>query len=166
MTLFCAAIWMYHTHDTDIWNVHRITYIRRTQESRNTKNTFDFLVQERNFLLPLSLKVFRHKERDTYSFYAVFFIFPTTTTITCGARSAQIRLASASPESRLFSFGPQDSTNWPPSKSPKSSARALPVDDVIHIPKSQFSIWGFLFWHLWTTHPPHARVNTCAHVCT
>ena len=23
---------------------------------------------------------------------------------------------------------------------------------------------GFLFWHLWMTHPPRAHVNTCAHV--
>ena len=38
------------------------------------------------------------------------------------------------------------------------------MHDVIHIPKSQFSI--FLFWHLWTTHPPRARVNTCTQVCT
>ena len=30
--------------------------------SRNTKNTYDFLVKVRNFLLPLSLKVLRHKE--------------------------------------------------------------------------------------------------------
>ena len=32
------------------------------------KNTYNFLVQVRNFLLPLSLKVFRHKERDTPDF--------------------------------------------------------------------------------------------------
>ena len=32
------------------------------------KNTCDFLVQVRNFLLPLSLKVSRHKERDTPDF--------------------------------------------------------------------------------------------------
>ena len=38
------------------------------------KNTYDFLVQVRNFLLPLSLKVLRHKERDTHSFYSGFFI--------------------------------------------------------------------------------------------
>ena len=39
--------------DTDMRNVHRmfITYIHRTSESRNTKNTYDFLVQVRNFLL-------------------------------------------------------------------------------------------------------------------
>ena len=32
------------------------------------KNTYDFLVQVRNFLLLWSLKVFRHKERDTPDF--------------------------------------------------------------------------------------------------
>ena len=53
-----------------------ITYIHRTYESRNTKNTYDFLVQVRNFLLPLSLKVLRHKERDTHSFYSGFSICP------------------------------------------------------------------------------------------
>ena len=36
-----------------VWNVYK----DRTMESRNKKNTYDFLVQVRNFLLPLSLKV-------------------------------------------------------------------------------------------------------------
>ena len=40
------------------------------------KNTYDFLVQVQNFLLPLSLKVLRHKERDTHSFYSGFSICP------------------------------------------------------------------------------------------
>ena len=25
---------------------------------------------------------------------------------------------------------------------------------------------GFLFWYLWTTHPPCVRIDTCAQVCT
>ncbi len=33
-------------------------------------------VQVRNFLLPLSLKVLRHKEGDTHSFYSGFSICP------------------------------------------------------------------------------------------
>ena len=57
-----------------MWNVHYIyTY---NFGSRNTKNTYDFLFQVRNFLLPLSLKVPRHEERDTHSFYSGFFICP------------------------------------------------------------------------------------------
>ena len=65
-------------------NVHEmfITYIHRTQESRNPKNTYDFLVHVRNFLLPLSLKVLRHKERDTHSFYSGFSICPPPNTCT------------------------------------------------------------------------------------
>ena len=53
---------------------HHIYIERRNPETR--KITYDFLVQERNFLLPLSLKVLRHKERDTYSFYSGFSICP------------------------------------------------------------------------------------------
>ena len=44
----------------------------RNPEIRKTRN--DFSVQVRNFLLPLSLKVLRHKERDTHSFYSGFSI--------------------------------------------------------------------------------------------
>ena len=51
------------------------TYIEhKNLETR--KNTYDFLVQVRNFLLPLSLKVLPHKEWDTHSFYSGFFICP------------------------------------------------------------------------------------------
>ena len=44
----------------------------RNVEIRKTRN--DFSVQVRNFLLPLSLKVLRYKERDTHSFYSGFFV--------------------------------------------------------------------------------------------
>ena len=39
------------------------------------------------------------------------------------------------------------------------------MHDVIHIPGHILSL-GFLFWHLWTTHPPRASVNICAQICT
>ena len=99
--LFCFVlsllplIWLYHIHDTDMRNVHRmfITYIHRTQESRNTKNTWR--------LLSSGTKLFITFEIHTLSILA----FTSAPTISCGARSAQIRLASASPESRPFSFG-------------------------------------------------------------
>ena len=91
-------------------NVHvmSITYIHRTLESRNTKNTYVFLVQVRNFLLPLSLKVLRHKERDTHSFYSSFFICPPPTRVAPARRPlARLRRASesqpSSPEAGLNS---------------------------------------------------------------
>ena len=35
--------------------------------------------------------------------------------------------------------------------------------DIIHIPISSL---GFLLWHLWLSHPPPVRLNTCVNVCT
>ena len=64
-----------------------ITYIyieHRNFETRKTRN--DFLVQVRNFLLPLSLKVLRHKERDTHSFYSGFSICPPPTRVAPATR--------------------------------------------------------------------------------
>ena len=48
--------------------------VKRTSnlEIRKTRN--DFFVQVRNFLLALSLKVLRHKEKEAQSFYSGFFI--------------------------------------------------------------------------------------------
>ena len=55
-----------------VWNVHRMSVKikHRNLEIRKTHN--DFFVQVLNFLFPLSLKVLRHKERDTHSFYSGF----------------------------------------------------------------------------------------------
>ena len=140
------------------WNVHRtfITYIHRTLKSRNTKNTYNFLVQVRNLLLPLSLKVLRHKERDAHSFYSGFSICPPPNT--CGTRHK----ATASERKLPFFFGPQDSTNWLFSNFPKSSAHASGAWRHSH-PQV---LSGFLFWHFWMTHPPRVRINICAQVCT
>ena len=65
------------------------------------KNTYDFLVQVRNFLLPLSLKVFRHKKRDTI---VLCWLFNLSHPNTCGACNAQIRLASPRSHSQLTDF--------------------------------------------------------------
>ena len=66
--------WNGHIH-TGTQNVHNVRIYNIYIEHRNPetqKNTYDFLVQVRNFLLSLSLKVFRHKEREAQSFYAGF----------------------------------------------------------------------------------------------
>ena len=78
------AKWTYNVH---IY-IHRTyiyiyIYIHRTYESRNTKKTYDFFAQVRNFLLPMSLKVLLHKERDTHSFSSAFFICPPISCDTC-----------------------------------------------------------------------------------
>ena len=65
--------------EIDIQCLYIYIYIYIYIEHRNleTRKTIDdFLVLVRNFLLTLSLKVLRHKERDTHSFYSRFFICP------------------------------------------------------------------------------------------
>ena len=50
----------------------------RNPETRKTRN--DFLVQVQNFLLPLSLKFFRHKERGNTFLCWLFHLCPPTPT--------------------------------------------------------------------------------------
>ena len=72
---------MYHSHEKcyvwnghsiPMWNIHIYNIEHRNLETRKTLTTF--FGQVRNFLLPFILKVLRHKERDTHSFYSGFFI--------------------------------------------------------------------------------------------
>ena len=67
-------------------------------------------------------------------------------------------LASASKrKSTVFSRGRTQLTDF--FQIPPNPQRTLLLHDVIHIPKSYLE-------HLWTTHPPHVYVNSCAQVCT
>ena len=70
----------------------------RNLETRKTLD--DFFVQVRNFLLSLSLKVLRHKERETQSFYSGFFICPLT------------RVAPATRPRELAKANLLNSTHW------------------------------------------------------
>ena len=148
-----------------VWNGHIMfiyiyIYNIEHRKSRNTKNTYDFLVQVRNFffylLLPLSLKVLRHKERDTHSFYSDFFICPHLVRHLPKATG----FGKQAKANRLLSR--QDSTNWL-IQNPKI-LRALLVRDVIRTRQTRFP--SELLWHLWVTRPlhPRARVNTCINV--
>ena len=113
-----------------------ITYIHRTQESRNTKNTYDFLVQVRNFLLPLSLRFFDiRRERHNLSMLT----FPSarpqhvwhSPQNHCELAKVTLLLRTARLNSDFF----QISQNLP---------HTLPVHDVIHIPGHILSL-GFYF---------------------
>ena len=138
-------------------------------------------------------------ERDTIFLCWLLLHRQLSTQPTRGARSAQIRLASTSPESQpssceartqllcwLFHLPPPPRRAVPSRKllvwyqrAPKvnlllprrelnsllflKSQPTLPVRDVTHIPGLNCYL-GFLFWHLWMTHPLRARVNTCVNV--
>ena len=88
------------------YNVHIYIYIEhRNLETPKTRN--DFLVQVRIFLLPLSLKVLRHKERDIHSFYIGFSISPAPNTCdTCPRPWRASESQSSSSEAGL------NSTKW------------------------------------------------------
>ena len=76
---------------------------RRNLEIRKTRK--DFFVQVRNFLLPLSLKVLRHKEREAQSFYSDFFICP----ISCDTCPRPPRASTSQPSRPVSSL---NSTNF------------------------------------------------------
>ena len=127
-------------------NVHRmfITYIYIEQESRNTINTYDFLVQVRSFLLPLSLKVLRHKERDTHSFYSGFSICPPSRAAPVARKFVwPLRAPKVEPSRSVSSSQLTDFFSYPP----KSSALASGAWRHSHPP-----IWDFYFdiseWHI------------------
>ena len=125
-----------------------------------TKTRNDFLVQVRNFLLPLSLKVLRHKERYTHSFYSGFSICPPPTCVAPVFRPlAWLRRASesqpSSPEAEL------NSTNWL-FQNPQNPLRASSAWRHPH------SVATFPFWVIVTslsdTSAPRVRVTTCVNV--
>ena len=65
-----------------VWNVHRMSIKIEHRNLETRKILVDFFVQVQNFLLPLSLKVLRHKEKEAQSFYSGFFICPRPTRVT------------------------------------------------------------------------------------
>ena len=124
-----------------------------TLESLNPKTLDDLLVQVRNFLLPLSLKVFRHKERDTIFLCWLFHLHPHphNTCDTC---------RKATRESTVFSRGRTQLTDFfqnPP--------RVLPVHNIIDIPWSNFLSGIFILTSLNDTSSPRVRENlrSCLH---
>ena len=100
-------------------------------------------------------------ERETQSFYAdCFYIYPKP----CAAPHLQTTgLASVGPESQPSHS--DTGTQLPAFLKSQNPQPTFPVHDVIHTPGPIF-LSGVLFWHLWMTHLPCMRVNTCAHVCT
>ena len=120
-----------HEYAKCTWDFH--IYIHRNLEIRKTCN--DFSVQVRNFLLLLSLKVFRHNDREAQSFYSRFFICPPNTCDT----SPRPPRASESQPSRLVS-----SLNSTKFIQILKIFRVLPVCDVIHTLYPHFSSWAIV----------------------
>ena len=127
---------------------------------RNPENTkFTKLVQIGNFIT-FELKVIRHEERETQYFYAdCFYISPKPR---AAPHLQTTGLASAGPESQPSR---SDAGTQLTAFSQIPQILSTSGHDVTHTLWSHLPS-GVLFWHLWMMHPPHSRVNTCAHVCT
>ena len=88
-------------------------------ETRKTLTTSQFRCE--TFLLPLSLKVLRHKERDTHSFYSGFSICPPSRAVPAARKFVSpLRAPKVDPSRLVSSFQLNELTF---SKPPKSSAR-------------------------------------------
>ena len=140
-----------------VWNVHRmfIKIEHRNLEIRKTRN--DFFVQVRNFLVPLSLKVFRHKEREAQSFYSGFFLCPPQHLWHLPQRSPQASgNQPSSPEAGLIS------THWHFQNLPKSSAlfRCM-TSPALRNPASNVGYCDISEWHVRSA---SACANTCVNV--
>ena len=120
-------------------------------EMRKTRN--DFSVHVWNFLLPSSLKVFQHKEREAQSFYSGFFICPCTRYKGLGE---QVKVNCLLP--RQVSTLLTDFFKIPPNPSRASGAwRHLQSLATV----SQLGYCDISEWHVRSAQTP---VNTCVNV--
>ena len=136
----------------------------RNLEIRKTRS--DFSVQGRNFLLPLSLKVLRHKERDTIFLYWLFYLPPPPLN-TCGTRHNGLReqvKTNRLPPRQVSSLLIRClvSTNWLFQNLQKSSARFQCVTSLaLCNPASNLG----LLYHPWVTCPLCARARKHLSLC-
>ena len=132
-----------------MWNVHRMSIKRehRNLEIHKTRN--DFFVQVRNFLLPLRLRVLRHKERKVQSFYSGFFICtPHPHPNTCGTRHKGLREQANANRLPPRLVSSQLTDFFKISQNPPCASGAW------HHSHSLASVSHLgLLWHLWVTRP-------------
>ena len=126
----------------ECWYIYIYIYIYNIGISKHEKH--DFLVQVRNFLLLLSLKVLRHKKRDTHSFYSGFFICPHPISL------RHLPKDSMSKRKSTVSFGVQFSTQLTDFfKIPKSSACFRCVTSfTLASPVSHLGCCDLSAWHV------------------
>ena len=110
---FACTIAIYMNMRNVHWMFMYIYIEHRNLETRKTLD--DFFVQVRNYLLPLSLKVLRHKEREAQSFYYGFFIY--TPPRTCVAPATKVSASKWKPT--VFPRGSSHLNSLTFSKSPK-----------------------------------------------
>ena len=124
-------------------------------------NTLQLLSSGTKLFITSELKVFWHEERETQSFYSERFYIVSSQPNQRAAPVAHKSFGCVQLWKSTFFFQGRKSTHCFFSNPKILSPRFR--HDIIHLP-SPISYLGILFWHLWMTHPPRARVNTCVNV--
>ena len=132
-----------------MWNRHR--------ESKNMK-LYEIVSGTKHFIT-FELKVIRHEERETQSFYADSFYIVSSQPNQRAAPVAH-EVVCPHPGLNLDSLVRRQELN---SLLSLKSQPTLP-GMTSHTSPGRNSYLGFLFWHIWMTHPLCARVNTCVNV--
>ena len=124
-------------------------------------NTLRLLSLGTKLFITFELKVFRHEERETQSFYAdCFYIVrfqPNQPAAPVAHKVAwprpALNLDSRSEAGTRLSGFLKSQNRQPTGMTPFTSP--CPI-----------SYLGLLLWHMWMTHSPRARVTTCVNACT
>ena len=136
-----------------MWNRHRESEIHDIQEIGSRTKLF----------ITFKLKVIRHEEGDTQSFYADCFYIVSSQT---NQRTAPVvhKVVWPRPALKLESLVRRHELNSLTfSKIPKILSPRFRCMTSFTFPGPNFYL-GFLFWHRWMAHPLRVRVNTCINV--
>ena len=132
--------------------IKSITHIDNIGIPKHEKH-FRLLSSGTKLLITFELKVFRHKEKDTPDFS----LCPKPRAHPTQGHGEQAKVNRLLPRQE-----PNSLTFF---KIPKILRARFRCMTSFTSPGQPFHL-GFLFWHLWMTHPPRAFFNTCAQVCT
>ena len=139
-----------------MWNRHNVHKIFiNIYRNPKTRNRFRY----ENFIHLFEFKGFSTwGERDKIFLCRLLLHRQLSNQLTRGARSAQSRLASPSSESQPSFSEAETQLCFFSNLSQRFQCVTSPK-----YPGHNFNL-GFLFWHLWMTHPLRTRMNTCINV--
>ena len=149
------------------WNIQICKNVHNVHKHRNPKNTKHWRLSWYRYETLITFFKFRFStqgERDTQFFYAdcsSFVSFQLTDSTNALAHPAVHKLTGLNQVRKINSLRLSPNLNslllFKITKNPSPSLPGM-MSFTSPVP---FLIWGFLLWHLWLSHPPRMRVNTC-----
>ena len=169
MTLvkLCSKVWSSWPSVTQAGNSDEMLHSQMCEidigNPKCTRNTLRLLSSGTKFFITFEFKGFSTwGERDTIFLCWLLLHHQLLTQPTRGGRSPQIFLASPGSECQ-FSRSEAGTQLTAFSQIPKILSPCFRCMTSLTSPGHN-SYLGFLFWHLWMTHPLRTRVNTCINV--